>query len=369
MQRCVNVLGVGMSPFSPTVLRPNPADQIVDTARQTLADAGLSAKEVGAVFVAAGLMDDGILGRVFERAGLGHVPLSRLPGAEEDSGSLLFRACQALEQGQVECVLVLGAQSTTLTLPALQVTLGRYGAAAREYMARYQIRRETFAMVAVKARQHAVLNPLAAFNQPISLDEVLQASPIAEPLTYPQIAWPTVGVAAVLLCSSEFARRHARNPRVRIIAQACVSPLQVCGVDQGLAFAAVGYDVNVAAARELYEQAGQGPQEVDVCELHDSSTLTELLLYEALGLCHEGSAEKFIEDGDNTYGGNLVINPSGGLLSRGHAPAVNGLAQCIELVLHLRDSAGARQVTGARVALQHQTSVDGTVLTTLYQRD
>jgi acetyl-CoA acetyltransferase len=168
------------------------------------------------------------------------------------------------------------------------------------------------------------------------------------------------------LCSSEFARRHGNGVLVQVVAQACVTPQQVN--DQGATFAGVDYEVNVAAARELYEQAGRGPQEVDVCELHDLSTVSELLLYEALGFCAEGYGEKLVEDGDNTYGGNLVINPSGGLLTLGQASAASALAQCIELVHQLRGSAGRRQVADAQLALQHQTGDDGTVTATLFQR-
>jgi acetyl-CoA acetyltransferase len=368
MQRCVNVIGVGMSPFSPASLSANPTALVGETVRQALADAGLSARDIGTVFAASGLMDGGTLQRALEQTGLGHVPLEQLPKGEESS-TLLYHACQAIELGLTECVLVLGVQGAPAPLPDLGVMFERLGATARAYMARYQTRRETFAMIAVKARQHAELNPLAVFTSALTLDDVLDASTIAEPLTHPQFAWPTSGAAAVVLCSSELASRRGNRPVVRVIAQACVSPVQVSGFGPASAFACTGYEVNVAAARELYEQAGRGPQEIEVCELHDSSTLNELLLYEALGFCPEGSAEKLVEDGDNTYGGNLVVNPSGGLLSLGQAPALSGLAQCIELVHQLRGNAGRRQVADARIALQHQTGADGTVVTTLYQRE
>ncbi|MDH4873539.1 lipid-transfer protein [Pseudomonas sp. BN515] len=369
MQRCVNVIGVGMSPFSPAALSANSTALVGETARQALADAGLSARDVGCVFAASGLMDGGTLQRALEQTGLGQVPLQPLPKGEDSGGVLLYQACQAIELGLADCVLVLGMQGAPVPLPSLGAELERLGAAARQYMARYQTRRETFAMIAVKARQHAALNPLAVFVAPLTLDEVLEASTLAEPLTHPQFAWPTSGVAAVLLCSAGFARRRGNLPAVRIIAQACVSPAQVAGFDPASVFPCAGYEVHVVAARELYEQAGRGPQEVGVCELHDSSTLSELSLYEALGFCPEGSAEKLVEDGDNTYGGNLVVNPSGGLLSLGQAPAVSGLAQCIELVHHLRGNAGRRQVADVRIALQHQVGPDGTVVTTLYQRE
>ena len=365
MQRCVNVIGVGMSPLSPVAPGPAPDALIGATVLAALRDAGVSASGVTRVFVASDLIEGTQLQRALHRVGLAQAALCHFPEHGVDGSLLIARAYQAITLGEAESVLVLGVQGA-LAPPTPIATLEHLGVTAREYMRRYRARRETFAMIAVKARQHAALNPLSAFSQVLSLDQVLQAGMIAEPLTHPQFAWPSVGAAAVLLCSGEFARRHGPGSKVRLLAQACVSPLQVSGQDLGLG---VDYDLNVAAARELYEQAGRGPQEVGVCELHDSSTLGELLLYEALGFCPEGNAEKLVEDGDNTYGGNLVVNPSGGLLSLGQTAAASSLAQCIELVLQLRGSAGRRQVVDAQLALQHQTGADGTVIATLYQRD
>ena len=121
-------------------------------------------------------------------------------------------------------------------------------------------------------------------------------------------------------------------------------------------------------SQRVYEDAGVGPQDVDVCELHDCFAQNELLSYEALGFCPVGGAEKFVEDGDNTYGGRVVTNPSGGLLSKGHPLGATGLAQCTELVQQLRGTAEARQVEGARLALQHNLGLGGACVVTLYER-
>jgi acetyl-CoA acetyltransferase len=131
---------------------------------------------------------------------------------------------------------------------------------------------------------------------------------------------------------------------------------------------AVGYDMAREGAKKVYEQAGIGPEDVDVVELHDCFTANELLTYEALGLCKEGEAEKFIWDGDNTYGGKFVTNPSGGLLSKGHPLGATGLAQCTELVWHLRGQAEQRQVKGAKVALQHNLGLGGACVITMYRQ-
>jgi len=367
MQRCVNVIGVGMSPFNPATLGPDPPALIGATIRQALKDAGVCASNLSAVYAVTGMTDSATLQCALQREALAQVPLFHFTPASAEGSALFYRACQAIALGQAQSILVLGVQSAS-ALPTQGLAIEQLGAAAREYMERYQARQETFAMIAVKARQHAALNPLSAFNSTLTLEQVLEARQICGPLTHPQFAWASSGVAAVLLCSSELARRLDSRAVVRIAAQACVSRQQVQGQEQGTIFAGVDYDVNVAAAQELYEQAGRGPQEVDVCELHDISTVSELLLYEALGFCPEGSGEKLIEDGDNTYDGNLIVNPSGGLLALGQASAASALAQCIELVHHLRGTAGRRQVVQAQLALQHQTGADGTVTATLYQR-
>jgi acetyl-CoA acetyltransferase len=129
----------------------------------------------------------------------------------------------------------------------------------------------------------------------------------------------------------------------------------------------VGYDMTANAAKQVYEAAGIGPEELDVVELHDCFTANELITYEALGLTPEGTAERFIVDGENTYGGRVVTNPSGGLLSKGHPLGATGLAQCSELVWQLRGEADQRQVEGARLALQHNLGLGGACVVTLYQ--
>ncbi len=178
---------------------------------------------------------------------------------------------------------------------------------------------------------------------------------------------PTCGAAAAIVCSDEFAQSHGLDRRVRIKAQAMTT-------DRPATFDArdmrevVGFSMARAAADQVYEAAGIGPRDVDVVELHDCFAQNELISYEALGLCPLGGAEKFIVDGDNTYGGQVVTNPSGGLLSKGHPLGATGLAQCTELVQQLRGQADKRQVDGARLALQHNLGLGGACVVTLYER-
>jgi sterol carrier protein 2 len=162
------------------------------------------------------------------------------------------------------------------------------------------------------------------------------ASPeVFDPLTRYQCCPPTCGAAAAVLCSDDFAKKHGISNPVYIAGQAMTTDYPSSFEEKSM-IKMVGYDMAKNAAQKVYEQTGLGPQDVQVVELHDCFTANELLTYEALGLCKEGEAEKFIWDGDNTYGGKFVTNPSGGLLSKGHPLGATGLAQCTELVWHLR---------------------------------
>jgi acetyl-CoA acetyltransferase len=242
-----------------------------------------------------------------------------------------------------------------------------FGGAGREYRWRYGTKRETFGRVSEKARKHAANNPFALFNQVLSLDEIMASEEVFDPLTRFQCCPPTCGAAAAILCSDEFAKRKGLVNPVYIAAQAMATDTPSSFEDSMIRM--VGYDMAKSAADKVYAKAGLGPKDVDVVELHDCFTANEILTYEALGLCGEGEAEKFIEEGQNTYGGRVVTNPSGGLLSKGHPLGATGLAQCTELVWQLRGTADKRQVANARVALQHNIGLGGAAVVTMYRRD
>ena len=176
---------------------------------------------------------------------------------------------------------------------------------------------------------------------------------------------PTCGAAAVLLVSKGFAARHGLAPGVQILAQAMVTDFPGTFESKSL-IDLVGFQMTADAAAQVYAQAGVGPGDVDVCELHDCFAQNELVTYEGLGLCGVGAAEGFVESGANTYGGKIVTNPSGGLLSKGHPLGATGLAQCYELTRQLRGSAGATQVDGARIGLQHNLGLGGAAVVTMY---
>ncbi len=210
-------------------------------------------------------------------------------------------------------------------------------------------------------------NPLALFRKEVTVAEVM-AAPALMPgvMTRLMACPPTCGAAAAVLVADCFAQRHHLDRTVSIAAQAMTT-------DTSSTFAAhdmmqlVGYDMTRSAAQQVYEAAGIGPDDIDVIELHDCFAQNELITYEALGLCPEGGAERLVDDGDNTYGGRFVTNPSGGLLSKGHPLGATGLAQCFELTQQLRGTADARQVEGARIGLQHNLGLGGACVVTLYR--
>jgi acetyl-CoA acetyltransferase len=324
--------------------------------------------------------------------GLSGIPVINVNNNCSTGSTALYLARQAIEGGLAECVLALGfekmekgalgskfddrtnplekfadvmnrAQGFSQGPPAAQM----FGGAGREYRWKYGTKRETFAKISEKARKHASKNPYALFNQPLTVEEILASDEVFDPLTRFQCCPPTCGAAAAVLCSDEFARKHNLTRPVYIAAQTMTTDLPSSFEDSMIKM--VGFDMAAKAAKQLYEKAGVGPEDVNVVELHDCFTANELLTYEAIGLCKEGEAEKFIWDGDNTYGGKFVTNPSGGLLSKGHPLGATGLAQCTELVWHLRGQAGERQVENARVALQHNLGLGGACVMTLYRRD
>jgi acetyl-CoA acetyltransferase len=392
MKRKVFVAGVGMIPFS----KPGKSEPYTvmgeRAARLALEDARVPYAEVQQAYVSYVYGDSTAGQAAVYRVGLSGIPVFNLNNNCSSGSSALFLARQAVESGTVECAIALGFEQmvpgalkgayddrpspmarfadTMSELqgydPAVPRAAQLFGGAGRDYIKQHGIRPDTFARISVKARQHAARNPMAVFRDTVTLDEVMAAPTVFDPLTRLQCCPPTCGAAAAILCSEDFARRHGLDTRVFIAAQAMTTDTASTfdGADMRKV---VGYDMTRAAASQVYQTAGIGPEDVDVVELHDCFTANELITYEGLGLTPEGTAEKFILDGDNTYGGRVVTNPSGGLLSKGHPLGATGLAQCAELTWQLRGQADQRQVEGARLALQHNLGLGGACVVTLYQ--
>jgi len=249
----------------------------------------------------------------------------------------------------------------------IPLALRYFGGAGLAHMQQYGTKLSTFAKIRAKASRHAANNPLALFRKEVTEEEVLQSPAVWEGvLTRLMACPPTCGAAAAIICSEAFARKHGISGAVRIRAQAMTTDAPAV-FDARDMREVVGFGMSREAARQVYEAAGIGPEDIDVVELHDCFAQNELITYEALGLCGLGESERFICDGDNTYGGKVVTNPSGGLLSKGHPLGATGLAQCTELVQQLRGTAEARQVSGARLALQHNLGLGGACVVTLYE--
>ncbi|MFF1261980.1 MULTISPECIES: lipid-transfer protein [unclassified Streptomyces] len=393
MGRRVLVAGVGMVPFAKPSAAKTYDEMGAGAVAAVLADSGLPYDKIQQVYAGYVYGDSTCGQRVVYRFGMTKIPVLNVNNNCASGSSALWLARQAVESGAVECALVVGFEQmppgalgakwtdrpnplTDFSAvlkdihpidPALPMTPQYFAAAGVEYMETYGMAPETFARVSVKARAHAANNPYAVFRDPITLVDVLGAQRIAGPLTRLQCCPPTCGAAAAIVCSEDFARRHGLSPKVAVAAQALQSDASDL-FDKKSAMALVGTDVTRAAATEVYEQAGVDPRDIKVVELHDCFTVNEVLTYEGLGLCDEGGAEKFILDGDNTYGGRVVTNPSGGLLSKGHPLGATGLAQTAEITWQLRGDAGARQVEGATLGLQHNLGLGTAGVVTLFEK-
>lgn len=393
MAQSVYVVGVGMLPFTKPGASAPYHEMGRDAAKLALADAGVPYERVQQAYVGYVYGDSTCGQAAVYGVGLTGIPVFNVNNNCATGSSALFLARQAVASGEVDCALALGFEQMQPgalkgafddrpspmarfagVMDDLQGTDAQapraaqfFGGAAREHMARFGTQASTFGRISVKARQHAARNPLALFRQTLTLEEVMASPSVFDPLTRFQCCPPTCGAAAAVVCSAQFAKQHGLDMTVRIAAQAMTTDT-ASSFDAADMRRVVGYDMSVAAAQQVYEAAGIGPDDLDVVELHDCFTANELITYEALGLTPEGTAEQFVLDGDNTYGGRVVTNPSGGLLSKGHPLGATGLAQCTELVWQLRGQAEQRQVEGARLALQHNLGLGGTCVVTLYQK-
>jgi acetyl-CoA acetyltransferase len=323
--------------------------------------------------------------------GMTGIPVINVHNNCASGSSALYLARQAIAGGEADVVLAFGfeqmnpgalgdmytdrpsplelfQQSCASVVPeGVAPALRLFGAAGQEHMKRFGTPLETFAKIRAKASRHAANNPFAVFRKVVSTEDVM-ADQVMWPgvMTRLMACPPTCGAAAAVLCSEDYAKKHGLDARVWIAGQALATDGPET-FNSGDMRHLAGFGMSRAAARRVYEQAGVGVEDVDVVELHDCFAQNELLTYEALGLCPEGGAQKFVDDGDNTYGGRYVVNPSGGLLSKGHPIGATGLAQCVELVSQLRGKAEQRQVEGARVALQHNVGIGGAAVVTMYR--
>lgn len=392
MKRKVCIIGVGMVPFKKPGDCPEYNVMGREAAQNALKDAGVDFTEIQEAVVGYVYGDSTCGQRVVYELGMTGIPVINVNNNCSTGSTALFTARQLVEGGIVECALALGFEKMERGALASKFTdrlnpmekhvevmakkqgfdaspfaAQMFGGAGREHREKYGTTAEQFAKISVKNRKHSVNNPYSLFRQAMSLEEILNSPMVFEPLTRFQCCPPTCGAAAAIVCSEEFAKKKGISNPVYIAAQALTTDLPTSFQDSMIKM--VGYDMSKLAADRVYEEAGIGPDDVDVIELHDCFSANEMITYEALGLCKEGEAGKLIDEGAVTYGGKWVVNPSGGLLSKGHPLGATGLAQCSELVWQLRGQAEKRQVEGARVALQHNIGLGGAAVVTMYRKD
>ncbi|MFN8035006.1 MAG: lipid-transfer protein [Acidimicrobiia bacterium] len=394
MGRKVFVVGVGMTKFEkPGGREWDYPDMAKEAGQAALADAGIGYDLVEQVAVGYCYGDSTAGQRALYEIGVTGVPVVNVNNNCATGSSALYLAKKFVEGGLAECTFALGFEKMekgslgikymdraipmqwtfekmnekrgfTSAPPAPQM----FGNAGREYMERYGVKAESFGRIAEKNHRHSANNPNSQFRDIYTLDEIMASPVVHEPLTKLQCCPTSDGSAAAVLASEDFVRAHGLEDRaVEILGMEMTTDFRSSfESDSDMNF--VGFEMSRAAARSVYEQSGHGPEDVDVIELHDCFSANEMITYEALGLCGEGKAADLIDSDAVTYGGQWVVNPSGGLISKGHPLGATGLAQCAELNWQLRDMAEARQVGGAELALQHNLGLGGACVVAMYEK-
>ncbi|EFQ82477.1 thiolase, C-terminal domain protein [Aeromicrobium marinum DSM 15272] len=386
------VAGVGMTKFEKPGKREwDYPDMARESGTAALADAGLEYGQVEAAYVGYVYGDSTAGQRAVYELGLTGIPVVNVNNNCSTGSTALYLATQAVRSGQVDVALALGfekmlpgalaagyedrespllrhllalAELEEFAMPAAPYM---FGAAGREHMRRFGSTPEQFARIAEKNHRHSAANPYAQFQDIYSLEQIQAAPMIYDPLTKLQCSPPSEGSAAAIVVSERFLDANGlRDRAVEIVGQSMVTDL-ASTFEAKSAITLVGADMSATAARQVYAQAGITPDQIDVIELHDCFSTNELLTYEALGLCEEGQGSTLVDADATTFGGQVVVNPSGGLISKGHPLGATGLAQCAELTWQLRGTAGDRQVQGATLALQHNIGLGGAAVVTAYR--
>lgn len=393
----VFIVGVGMTPFTrPGLDLSIDYPQLVETAaKAALADARLAYDQIE-LAVAGYVFGDSTCGqRALYGLGMTGIPIMNVNNNCSTGSTALYTAYQAILTGRYACTMAvgfekmekgaLGSKYKDRTAPMdkhiellieLQglapapFTAQIFGAAGLEHMKLYGTKEEHFAQIALKNHRHALNNPYAqvgAKREQLSLGDVLDSPKVYDFITRLQCCPTSDGAACAILATENFVRLHGlESQAVEILALEMTT--DTCSTfEEKSAIKLIGYDMTKRAAEKAFRRAKLTPADVDVIELHDCFSCNELITYEALGLCPPGEASKLVERGDNTYGGKYVVNPSGGLLSKGHPLGATGVAQCAELCWQLRGEAEQRQVPNARVALQQNIGLGGAALVGLYR--
>ncbi len=394
MGRKVFVVGVGMTKFEKPGTRDWDYPQMVKEAGEAaLKDAGVDYSEITQA-VAGYCYGESTSGeRAIYELGLTGIPIYNVNNNCSTGSTALFLAKQLVEGGLTEAALAvgfekmekgsLGAKYMDRTNPLDKHMMAMmelrefapappapqiFGNAGREHMDKFGTTKEQFAKIGVKNHKHSVNNPYSQFRDEYSLDDILSAKMVYEPLTKLQCCPTSEGAGAAVIVSEDFVKKHGlQDQAVEIAGMAMATDFQSTFDDKSC-IKLVGFDMTKKAAEQAYEQSGLGPENMQVVELHDCFSTNELLTYEALGLAEQGKGGDLIDSGAVTYGGKWVVNPSGGLISKGHPLGATGLAQCAELCWQLRGKAEKRQVPDVQAALQHNLGLGGAAVVTVYRR-
>ena len=387
------VIGVGMTKFEkPGAREWDYPDMAREAGTKALEDAGIPYDRVEQAFVGYCYGESTSGQRAVYGLGLTGIPVVNVNNNCSTGSSALYMARQAVRGGLADCALALGFEKmekgslgvkyTDRTNPIDKHLMTMFevrepeqspfapqmfGNAGREHMERYGSEPDHYAWIGWKNHKHSVNNPYAQFQDEYSLEDIKAAKMIHEPLTKLQCSPTSDGSACAIVASERLVEELGLWDRaVEIAGQAMVTDMPST-FEERSSIKIVGYDMSKKAADQAYEQAGAGPDDVDVVELHDCFSANELITYEALGLAAEGEGHKLVDSEDTTYGGRWVVNPSGGLISKGHPLGATGLAQCSELAWQLRGDAGKRQVEGAKVGLQHNIGLGGAAVVSVYK--
>ena len=388
------VIGVGMTKFEKPGARDwDYPDMAKEAGTNALLDAGIPYELIEQAFVGYVYGDSTAGQRAIYGLGLTGIPMVNVNNNCSTGSSALYLARQAVKGGLAQCALALGFEkmergSLGMKFPDRASPMEKhlevmyrarpeepapfapqmFGNAGREHMERYGSTEDHFAWIGWKNHRHSVNNPYAQFQDEYTLEQIKESKMIHSPLTKLQCSPTSDGSGAVVVASERFVDEHGLwEQAVEIAGQALVTdmPSTFAGGDS---IRIVGYDMSAKAARDAYAEAQVSADEVDVCELHDCFSANELISYEALGFAAEGEGHLLVDAHATTYGGSgPVVNPSGGLISKGHPLGATGLAQCSELTWQLRGTAGERQVDGAELALQHNIGLGGAAVVTIYR--
>ncbi|KAI4265855.1 MAG: hypothetical protein L6R38_009140 [Xanthoria sp. 2 TBL-2021] len=387
------VLGVGLTKFVKPRGKIDYTELGFEAGIKALLDAQINYDDVDQG-VACYCYGDSTCGqRVFYQFGMTQIPIYNVNNNCSTGSTGLHMARQAVSHGAADCVMVVGFEKmfpgslqsffkdrtnpTGTTAEMMKETRGvtnapgaaqMFGNAGREYMERYGAEAKDFAEIARVNHAHSAKNPYSQFQDVYSLDQILSAPTVHDPLTKLQCCPTSDGGASAIIVSEAFlaARPHLRSQAILIAGQCLATDAP--SLFNRSAISLMGFDMSKYAAKTALEEAGVSPKDVKVCELHDCFSANEMITLDALGLSEPGKAHEMVRNGDITYGGRCVVNPSGGLISKGHPLGATGIAQCAELVWQLRGWATNRLVNGAKVALQHNLGLGGAVVCTVYKR-